>query len=282
MRRYAPASVEAVLDGLLAEPSLARRRRPPRGDPAREARTAPLPDWLDPRLGRRSRRAASSRSTSTRPRRSRPSPPVEDIVVVTPTASGKTLCYALPIAPGARRRPVRPRPLPVPDQGARPGPGRELARARPGRRAGRSRRRPTTGTRRRRSARRSGPPARSSSTNPDMLHSAILPHHTKWFQLFEQLRIIVIDELHTYRGRLRQPRRQRPPAAPPPVRPLRLAPGHRLLLGHDREPGRAGRAADRPAEPARSTATARRPASATSCSSSRRCSTRRPARADRP
>ena len=37
-------------------------------------------------------------------------------------------------------------------------------------------------------------------TNPDMLHSAILPHHTKWFQLFEQLRYIVIDELHTYRG----------------------------------------------------------------------------------
>jgi len=37
-------------------------------------------------------------------------------------------------------------------------------------------------------------------TNPDMLHSAILPHHTKWFQLFEQLRVIVIDELHTYRG----------------------------------------------------------------------------------
>ncbi len=37
-------------------------------------------------------------------------------------------------------------------------------------------------------------------TNPDMLHSAILPHHTKWFQLFEQLKVIVIDELHTYRG----------------------------------------------------------------------------------
>jgi DEAD/DEAH box helicase domain-containing protein len=37
-------------------------------------------------------------------------------------------------------------------------------------------------------------------TNPDMLHSAILPHHTKWFQLFEQLRVVVIDELHTYRG----------------------------------------------------------------------------------
>ena len=32
------------------------------------------------------------------------------------------------------------------------------------------------------------------------LSSAILPHHTKWFQLFEQLRFIVIDEAHTYRG----------------------------------------------------------------------------------
>ena len=37
-------------------------------------------------------------------------------------------------------------------------------------------------------------------TNPDMLHAAILPHHTKWFQLFEQLQVIVVDELHTYRG----------------------------------------------------------------------------------
>ena len=37
-------------------------------------------------------------------------------------------------------------------------------------------------------------------TNPDMLHAAILPHHTKWFKLFENLRYVVIDELHTYRG----------------------------------------------------------------------------------
>ncbi|WP_059105185.1 DEAD/DEAH box helicase [Shouchella shacheensis] len=37
-------------------------------------------------------------------------------------------------------------------------------------------------------------------TNPDMLHSAILPHHTKWVSFFEHLRYIVIDELHTYRG----------------------------------------------------------------------------------
>lgn len=37
-------------------------------------------------------------------------------------------------------------------------------------------------------------------TNPDMLHSAILPHHTKWVSFFENLRYIVIDELHIYRG----------------------------------------------------------------------------------
>ncbi|MGE5380717.1 MAG: DEAD/DEAH box helicase [Methylocystaceae bacterium] len=37
-------------------------------------------------------------------------------------------------------------------------------------------------------------------TNPDMLHTAILPHHTKWISLFENLRYVVIDELHTYRG----------------------------------------------------------------------------------
>lgn len=37
-------------------------------------------------------------------------------------------------------------------------------------------------------------------TNPDMLHSAILPHHTKWVKLFENLEFIVIDEVHSYRG----------------------------------------------------------------------------------
>src|SRR5690625_389262 len=37
-------------------------------------------------------------------------------------------------------------------------------------------------------------------TNPDMLHTGILPHHTRWVRLFENLKYIVIDELHTYRG----------------------------------------------------------------------------------
>ena len=37
-------------------------------------------------------------------------------------------------------------------------------------------------------------------TNPDMLHAGILPHHTKWAKLFENLRYVIIDELHSYRG----------------------------------------------------------------------------------
>src|SRR5690606_2635628 len=37
-------------------------------------------------------------------------------------------------------------------------------------------------------------------TNPDMLHSGILPYHTAWRSLFSQLRYVVIDEIHTYRG----------------------------------------------------------------------------------
>ncbi len=37
-------------------------------------------------------------------------------------------------------------------------------------------------------------------TNPDMLHTGILPHHTKWMKLFSNLKYIVIDEIHIYRG----------------------------------------------------------------------------------
>jgi DEAD/DEAH box helicase domain-containing protein len=37
-------------------------------------------------------------------------------------------------------------------------------------------------------------------TNPDMLHTGILPHHTRWTRLFENLKYIVMDELHSYRG----------------------------------------------------------------------------------
>jgi len=42
--------------------------------------------------------------------------------------------------------------------------------------------------------------ARIILTNPDMLHTGILPHHTNWMEFFQHLRFVVIDEVHTYRG----------------------------------------------------------------------------------
>ena len=199
MRRYAPASVEAVLDGLLAEPSLAGGVVHHEVIPAREARTAPLPTRSTRASGGRSRRAGSSRSTPTRPRRSRPSPPART------SPSSRRPRRARRCATRCRRSRRWPTTRPrAPSSCSRP---RRSARTRsassrssPGQPSWRSRRRPTTATR--------PAPIRSAIrtagqvvvTNPDMLHSAILPHHTKWFQLFEQLRIIVVDELHTYRG----------------------------------------------------------------------------------
>ena len=37
-------------------------------------------------------------------------------------------------------------------------------------------------------------------TNPDMLHVSILPNHNLWKHFFIRLRIVVVDELHTYSG----------------------------------------------------------------------------------
>ena len=103
-----------------------------------------------------------------------------------------------------------------------------------------------------------------------MLHSAILPHHTKWFQLFEQLRVIVIDELHTYRGMFGSH------VANVLRRLLRMCAhygSHPVIVCCSATIGNPSELADdahRP-DPSRSSiATARRPASGTSCSWIRR------------
>ena len=122
----------------------------------------------------------------------------QHVVVVTPTASGKTLCYNLPALqalvhqPDARVLYLFPTKALAQDQLAEL---EALARQLPemrmftydgdtpqdARRAVRAR-------------------ANLVLTNPDMLHSGILPHHTKWATLFQNLRYVVIDELHAYRG----------------------------------------------------------------------------------
>ena len=120
-------------------------------------------------------------------------------VVVTPTASGKTLCYNLPVLdrilkdPDARALYLFPTKALAQDQlaelyslveslgadigtftydGDTPQDARKAVRAR----------------------------AHVVVTNPDMLHKGILPHHTKWVKLFENLRYVIVDELHVQRG----------------------------------------------------------------------------------
>ncbi len=199
MRTYAPADPAAVLDRLLDEPSLARGVVHHAVIPAREAVLAPMPAWLDPRIVT----GLAARGIESLYAHQAEAVEVvhggEDVVIVTPTASGKSLCYTLPTLqaiaedPSARALFLFPTKALGQDQvtefgalaraadiatitstydGDTPAPIRSAIRA-----AG-----------------------QVVVTNPDMLHSAILPHHTKWFQLFEQLRFIVIDELHTYRG----------------------------------------------------------------------------------
>jgi len=122
-----------------------------------------------------------------------------DVVVVTPTASGKTLCYTLPVLqaiaddPASRALFLFPTKALGEDQVAA---FSDLSRA-AGLRVSASTYDGDTPAPIRSAIRAAG---QVVVTNPDMLHAAILPHHTKWFQLFEQLKVIVVDELHTYRG----------------------------------------------------------------------------------
>jgi DEAD/DEAH box helicase domain-containing protein len=199
MRTYAPADPSTVLERLLEEPSLARGVVHHEIIPAREAAHADMPAWLDPRIVKGLGSRGIERLYTHQLEAIEAVHGGDDVVVVTPTASGKTLCYALPtlqaIAEDASARALFLFPTKALGQdqvtefgelaasadlsiitstydGDTPAPIRSTVRA-----AG-----------------------QVVVTNPDMLHSAILPHHTKWFQLFEQLQLIVVDELHTYRG----------------------------------------------------------------------------------
>jgi DEAD/DEAH box helicase domain-containing protein len=122
-----------------------------------------------------------------------------DVVVVTPTASGKTLCYNLPVLarvlerPDARALYLFPTKALAQDQLAEL---HELSGH-----VGAGIRTFTydgdTPQSARMAIREAG---HIVITNPDMLHAAILPHHTKWLKLFQDLEYVVIDELHAYRG----------------------------------------------------------------------------------
>ncbi len=78
-----------------------------------------------------------------------------------------------------------------------------------------------------------------------MLHSGILPHHPRWAKLFENLRFVVIDELHAYRGVFGSHLGEHPAPAAARLPALRVESDVHLLVGDDRQPARAGRAARR-------------------------------------
>lgn len=167
--------------------------------PAREARYAPFPEGIDPRLLPVLEKRGVHQLYTHQAHAVRSALAGQDIVVVTPTASGKTMCYNLPVLSAilkdndARALYLFPTKALSADQvselyelieamdvdvktftydGDTPGAAR-------------------------RAVRQAG---HIVVTNPDMLHSGILPHHTKWVKLFENLKYIVIDEIHTYRG----------------------------------------------------------------------------------
>jgi DEAD/DEAH box helicase domain-containing protein len=166
---------------------------------AAPAQTCPLPAWLEPRLADGLRRrgiaalydhqAASCEAT----RRGR------DVVVATPTASGKTLCYNVPVfqellADGqSRALYLFPTKALARDQIEE---ARALAAA-VGVEVGVAVYDGDTPPDQRRVARRR---ARILATNPEMLHTGILPHHPSWAEFLGGLRYVVIDELHVYRG----------------------------------------------------------------------------------
>ena len=119
-------------------------------------------------------------------------------VIVTPTASGKTLCYNLPVLQAVLQDNVKALYL-FPTKALSQDQVAELLEI--NRAADLGVRTYTfdgdTPSDARRAVRLHGDIVVS---NPDMLHQGILPHHTRWAQFFDRLRYVVIDEMHTYRG----------------------------------------------------------------------------------
>ena len=123
----------------------------------------------------------------------------QNVTVVTPTASGKTLCYNLPVLQSTLAKPSARALYLFPTKALAEDQRLELQRLNDA--AGGSIACHTYDGDTPSDARRSiRDKANVVMTNPDMLHTGILPHHTKWVKLFENLEYFVIDELHYYRG----------------------------------------------------------------------------------
>jgi DEAD/DEAH box helicase domain-containing protein len=167
--------------------------------PAREAKFCPLPTWVTSALAEAYRNKGIRELYSHQGITAELVRSGKNVVVVTPTASGKTLCYNLPVLnsvlenPDTRALYLFPTKALAQDQLAEL---QDLARSLDDN-FGVFTYDGDTPSDARKAIRERG---HIILTNPDMLHAGVLPHHTKWMRLFENLRYIVIDELHTYRG----------------------------------------------------------------------------------
>ncbi len=167
--------------------------------PAREAQFRAMPAWVRPELAAAYHAKGIEKLYTHQAAAAELAHAGKNFVVVTPTASGKTLCYNLPVLNAVldnadtRALYLFPTKALAQDQLAEL---HDLAKrlddcfgvfTYDG----------DTPSDARRAIRERG---HVILTNPDMLHTGILPHHTKWTRVFENLRYIVLDELHTYRG----------------------------------------------------------------------------------
>lgn len=192
-------NLDQLLDHLKADPAFMACVSNWEVLPPREARYGEIPACMDDRVTQALTRRGITRLYTHQSSAVLASAQGKDIVVVTPTASGKTMCYNIPVLsailknPDARALYLFPTKALSSDQVA------ELydliklldADIKTFTYDG------DTPAAARRSIRQAG---HVVVTNPDMLHSNILPHHTKWVKLFENLEYIVIDEIHAYRG----------------------------------------------------------------------------------
>ena len=192
-------TVRLVLDDLRSSPDTRPNICSWRVLPEKAADFAPFPEGIDTSLRAALEQRGVTRLYSHQARAIDLIRQGRDVAVVTPTASGKTICYNVPVLDAiikddsVRALYVFPTKALSQDQVA------ELMEVITT--AGKDIKTYTydgdTPQSVRRTIRQAG---HIVVTNPDMLHTAILPHHTRWVKLFENLKYIVLDEIHQYRG----------------------------------------------------------------------------------
>lgn len=191
--------VRALVDAWRDDPTLRGDLVAHRALPPRDARPAPLPPDLHPDVARALRAQGVDALYAHQREAYDLARGRQNLVVATPTASGKSLCFHLPVAqslaenPEARALYLVPTKALARDQehGLR-----ALLQAAGLPASVRVVDGDTPASERR--AAREG--ARVVITNPDMLHLALLPHHASWARLLGSLRYVVVDELHACAG----------------------------------------------------------------------------------